>query len=128
MIQTAISYHVTSHLELFYGNKTRDFGIVERRNSNYYEIIGMRDMCPWTNLRCKLILRDMRHVPNLCLNLISGFTLDKHVYESHFGGGKQRLNNNSLVIVDEVYVCTWYKTQDKVCKDELYAIEDTFLE
>ena len=32
------------------------------------------------------------------------------------------------LLLNEVYVRTWYKTQDKVCKDELYAIEDTFLE
>ena len=57
-----------------------------------------------------------------------GFVMDKQHYENHFGKGKLKLTKGSLVVVKGEACCTLYKTQGKVCNDELYAIEGTSLE
>ena len=48
-------------------------------NTSHSEIIGMGDVCFETNMRCKLTLKDVRHVPDLRFNLMSSFVLDKQV-------------------------------------------------
>ena len=48
----------------------------------------MGDVCFETIMRCKLTLKDVRHVLDLHLNQMSRFALDKQGYESHFGKGK----------------------------------------
>lgn len=62
---------------LFSNYRARDFGTVKMRSSSHSKIVDMRDMCLEINVACRLALRDMRHVPDLRLNLIFGFALSK---------------------------------------------------
>ena len=59
---------------------------------------------------------------------MSDFTLDKQGYGNHFGKGKWKLTKGSLVVEKGEACCTLYKTQGKVCNDELHVIEGTSLE
>ena len=79
-------------------------------------------------MRYKLTLKYVRHVSNLCLNLMLGFVLDKQGYENHYSKGKWKLTKGSLVVAKGEVCCTLYKTQGKVCNDELHVIEGTSLE
>ena len=88
----------------------------------------MGDVCFETNMGCKLTLKDVRHVTDLHLNMMSHFVLEKQGYENHFGKGQWKLTKDSLVVIKGKTCCTLYKTQGKVCNDELYAIEGTSLE
>ena len=88
----------------------------------------MGDVCFETIMRCKLTLKDVRHVLDLLLNQMSRFALDKQGYESHFGKGKWNHTKGSLVVAKREVCCTLYKTLGKVCNDELYVIEGTSLE
>ena len=54
---------------------------------------------------------------------MSGFVLDKQGYENQFGKGKWKLTKGSLVVAKWEVCCTLYKTQWKVCNDELHVIE-----
>ena len=128
IVDTTTSYHVISHLELFFYYTVEDFSTIKMRNSSHSKIIGMSDVCVETNMKCKLTLKDVRHVLYLCLNLMSGFALDKQGYESHFSKGKWKLTKGSLVVKKWETYCTLYKTQGKVCNDNLYAIKGTSLE
>ena len=85
IIDIATSYHTTPHLELFSDYKVRDFDTVKMGNSSDSKIVGMSDVCFKTNMKCKLTLKNVRHVPYLRLNLMLGFVLDKQGYENHFG-------------------------------------------
>ncbi|KAL6349370.1 hypothetical protein AAG906_034026 [Vitis piasezkii] len=44
-------------------------------------------------------------------------------YENQFGKGKWKLTKGSLVVAKGEVCCTLYKTQWKVCNDELHAIK-----
>ena len=85
IIDIATSYHTTPHLELFSDYKVRNFDTVKMGNSSDSKIVGMSDVCFKTNMECKLTLKNVRHVPDLRLNLMLGFVLDKQGYENHFG-------------------------------------------
>jgi hypothetical protein len=45
-------------------------------------VIGIGDIWLETNIGCKLLLKDVRNVPNMCLHLISTSTLDEEGYHN----------------------------------------------
>ena len=49
-------------------------------NNSYVDIAGIGDVCVETNTRYTLALRDVQHVPDMHLNMISIHILDKEGY------------------------------------------------
>ena len=88
MIDTGASYHATPRREFFTTYKSENFGVVKIDNYDTVDIIGMGDIHLKTNLGYKLVLKDMRHVVDLRLNLISIGRLDDEDYDSRFYKGK----------------------------------------
>ena len=48
-------------------------------NKSYANIVGIGEICVETNTGYTLKLKDVRHIPYMCLNLISISVLDKKV-------------------------------------------------
>jgi hypothetical protein len=53
-------------------------------NNGVYKIFRIGDVCVETSLGCKLILKEVRHVPDMTLHLILVGALDDDGYQSHF--------------------------------------------
>ena len=124
IIDTAASYHVTPNKEFFTSYRLGDFGTVKMGNTSYSKIVGIGDVCIQTDVGCSLTLRDVRHVPDLRLNLISGVALDREGYVNYFSNGKWKLTKGSLVAARGKVRSTLYRTVVKICGDELNATED----
>ena len=92
VIDSAASYHVTPRKELFTSYKARNFGRVKMGNDSYADIVGIGDICVRANTGHTLILKDVRHVLDIHLNLISTHVLDKEGYGNYFFDGKWRLS------------------------------------
>ena len=60
-------------------------------NNNYADIVGIGDICVETNTGYTLELKNVRHVPDIRLNMISTHILDKEGYGNYFDDGKWRL-------------------------------------
>lgn len=88
VIDSSASYHVTSHHDYFSSYTTSPFGHVNMENDEECEIIDMGDVHLDLNTRCKSILKNVRHIPNIHLNLISASVLDKEDYHNYFVEGK----------------------------------------
>ncbi|KAA8549619.1 hypothetical protein F0562_001363 [Nyssa sinensis] len=101
-----------------------DFGTVKMGNTSHLKIVGIGDVCIRTSVGCTMTLREVRHVPNLRLNLISGIALDREGYVNYFGNGIWKLTKGSLVVVSGKACCALYKTNLKVCRYGLNSIED----
>jgi hypothetical protein len=67
-------------------------------NQSMANVVGIGDIWLETNTRCKLLLKDVRHMPNMRLYLISIGTLDEEGYHSYFGDCKWKLSRNSLIV------------------------------
>ena len=93
-------------------------------NNSYADIMGIGDICVETNIGYTLELKNVRHVLDMRLNLISTHILDKEGYGNYFGDGKWRLSKGSLVLAGGKICCTLYKTQVKVCKDVVSATQE----
>ena len=70
VVDTATSYHATPNRELFNTYKVGDFGCVKMGNTANSNIVGIGDICIQKNVGYQLMLRDVRHVRNLHLNLM----------------------------------------------------------
>ena len=110
MIDSAASCHVTPRKELFTLYKAGNFGRVKIGNDSYADIVGIGDICVRANIGCTLILKDVRHIPDIHLNLISTHVLDKEGYGNYFRDEKWWLSKGSLVFVRRKICCTLYKT------------------
>ncbi|KAF7121453.1 hypothetical protein RHSIM_Rhsim13G0116100 [Rhododendron simsii] len=124
VIDSGASFHVTSQRDFFASYTHGDFGHVRMGNEGVSKIVGMGDVCLETNTGCKLLLKDVRHVPDIRLNLISAGKLDDEGYKNQFGDGKWKLSKGSLVVARGKKSSTLYLMQAKLSKGEVNAIGD----
>ena len=68
-------------------------------------------------------MKDVRHVPDLRLNLLSGVALDKQGYGNQFSNGTWKLSKGSMIVARGHICGTLYKTHVKVCTDSLNIVE-----
>ena len=94
-------------------------------NEDVSKIVGMGDICLETNIGCKLLLRDVRHVPDIWLNLISAGKLDDEGrYNNNFSDGKWKLSKGSLAVAKGKKTCSLYTMQAKICKGVVNTLEN----
>ena len=76
MIDSSVSFHVTTYRDYFISYVNGDYGHVRIGNEGASKIVGIRDICLETSIDCKLLLQDVRHTPDIRLNLIFTGKLD----------------------------------------------------
>ncbi|GKV41223.1 hypothetical protein SLEP1_g48789 [Rubroshorea leprosula] len=67
-------------------------------NDGQIKVIGMGTICLQTNNGTKLVVKDVKHSPDIRLNLISMGKLDDDGYCSFFSDGQWKLTKGSLVV------------------------------
>ena len=80
MVDSRASYHLTPDRKCFSSYRVGDHGVVKMGNEGACRIVGIGDVCFTTSTGYKLLLKDVRHVPKVCLNLISTDRLDDEGY------------------------------------------------
>ena len=78
VIDSSASFHVTSHSDFFTSYRTDRMG-----NSGVSKIVGIGDIFLETSIGNQLVFKDVRHVPNILLNLISTRKLDDEGFICH---------------------------------------------
>ena len=71
IVDSSVSHNVIPTKGLFTTYKTSDFGVVKMSNSIYSKILRIDDVCIKTNVGCMLMLKHVRHVPDLRMNVFS---------------------------------------------------------
>lgn len=94
------------------------------RNDAKCKIIGMSDVPLDINIGCKLIMKNARHIPDICLNLISTSVLEEEDYHNYFGEGKWKLTKWSLVIVRGKKYNSLYRIETNSYRREVNVVDD----
>ena len=110
------SYHVTPRKEKFTVYKVGDFGTVKMSNTSHSKIVGIGDAYIQTDVGCTMMLKDVRHVHDVRLNLIYVTTLDRDGYESQFRNDRWKLTTGPLVTMRGKACNSLYPTRVKLCK------------
>jgi len=86
VVDSAASYHCVSKKYLS-AYKAGNLGSIKMSNSSVANIVGLGDICIQTNLGCTVVLKNVRHILNFRLNLVSMSALDKEGYKHQLGEG-----------------------------------------
>ena len=70
-IDTVASCHATHRRDIFTTYEAGDFGTVKMGNTSGAKIVGFDDVQIVTDVGCRVTLKDVQHVPDLRLNLLS---------------------------------------------------------
>jgi len=98
VVDSGVSFHVTYRKNFFSSYTPGDFGELKMRNNDTSKVIGIGTVCLKTSNGTKLILKNVRHAPNIRLHLISASVLDYNGYFNTFGGAQWKLTKSSLVV------------------------------
>ena len=124
IVDSGASFHVTPHGSFFSSYQSGDFGTVQMGNQDRSKIVGIGNITLTTSTGCKLVLKDVRHVPAMRLNLISAGKLDDAGLMNYFGEGKWKLTKGSLVMARGKKEGSLYVMQAKLCKGEVNVTTD----
>ena len=124
LVDTGASYHCVPKREYFLNYQAGDFGSVKMGNQSSASIVGLGDIRVKTTVGCMLTLRNVRHIPDLRLNLLSANVLDQEGFQHTFGDGKWKLSKGSMTVARGELCCSLYKTYLSICSGELNAVEE----
>ena len=85
VIDYGASFHVTSHSDFFTSYRISDFGNVRMGNIGVSKIVGIGYIFLETSSGNKLVLKDVRHVLDIRLNLISTGKVNDEGFINSFG-------------------------------------------
>ena len=87
VIDSGASVHATSRRELFSSYIPRDSGFVKMENGNQTRVAGEEDVCLEMKNETRLILKNVKHVLDISLNLILTGKLDDEGFKNTFHNG-----------------------------------------
>ena len=125
IIEFGASFHVTLHGGFFSSYQKGDFGMVKMGNHVISKIVGIWEVTLMTEIGSKFVLKEVRHVPEMRLNLISIGKLDETGMINQFGAGRWKLNRGSMVIARGKKEGSLYIMQGKIYKGEMNVAQDT---
>jgi len=74
LVDSGACFHVTPRAD-FTSYTSGEFGYVRLGNEGISKFVGKGNVCLKIGLGCTLVLKDVNHVPDICLNLISTASL-----------------------------------------------------
>ena len=92
-------------------------------NSDISKIVGIEDIYLETSIENKLILKDIRHVPDIRLNLISTDRLNDEGFTNSFGESICKLTKSSLVATRGKKQNTFYVMEAKLHKRDINVVQ-----
>ncbi|GJS04087.1 putative RNA-directed DNA polymerase [Tanacetum coccineum] len=101
-----------------------DFGVVRMGNTGLSRIAGIGDICLKFDTGMELVLHNVKHVPDIRLNIISTGLLDEDGYHNSSGNGLWKVTLGSLIVVRGKRESKLYMTHPKISKSIVNAIDN----
>ncbi len=124
IVDTGAAYHCVPRRELFTTYEAGDFGITNMGNQSVSQIVGIGDIVVQTTVGFTLTLKNVRHIPDLRMNLLAINVLDKEGFDSRQRNRQWTLSSGSVLVAKGKLCCTMYKTWFKHCENHINAVED----
>nr|GEZ27716.1 hypothetical protein [Tanacetum cinerariifolium] len=98
VVDNGASSQATPYRDFFISYTPGDFGSVKMGNGLTSKIVGIGDVCMETGVNMRLVLKGVKHIPDLRLNLISIGKPDNDGLCNTFNNGKWRLSRGDMVM------------------------------
>ncbi|KAL0294665.1 UNVERIFIED_CONTAM: hypothetical protein Sangu_2517400 [Sesamum angustifolium] len=111
LVDSGCTYHMTHFREILSNYRSENFGSVSLANEKICDVHGLGDACLIFDNDFKLILKNVRYVPDLAHNLISCSALEEEGLEGKWGNGIMKIMKGSLTVFKaerkrNLYICT----------------------
>ena len=93
-------------------------------NDGSAKAIGMRDVCLETSNGTMLILKNVKHIPDIRMNLISTGKLDDEGFCNTFRDSQCNLTRDSMVVAKEKKCSSLYLMQARVIDSNINVVDD----
>ncbi|VFQ72060.1 unnamed protein product [Cuscuta campestris] len=123
VIDSGAAFHATSRKDFFTSYTPGDYGVLKMGNDGRSQVVGIGVVVLETKAGMKLVLKNVRHAPDIRLNLISTSVLDDEGYMSTFGDGQCKLTKGSLIVARGKKCSGLYWTNASVSIDSVNAVE-----
>ncbi|RVW26208.1 Retrovirus-related Pol polyprotein from transposon TNT 1-94 [Vitis vinifera] len=124
VIDSSVSIHATHRKDFFTSYTSGDFGSVRIGNDGSAKAIGMEDVCLETSNGTMLILKNVKHIPDIRMNLISIGKLDDEWLCNTFCDSQWKLTRCSMVVAKRKKCSSLYLMHARVIDSSINAVDD----
>ena len=124
VIDSSVSIHATHRKDFFTSYTSGEFGSVRMGNDGSAKAIGMEDVCLETSNGTMLILKNVKHIPNIRMNLISTGKLDDEGFCNTFCDSQWKLTRCSMVVAKRKKCSSLYLMHARVIDSSINAVDD----
>ena len=124
VIDSSVSIHATHRKDFFTSYTSGDFGSVRIGNDGSAKAIGMEDVCLETSNGTMLILKNVKHIPDIRMNLISTRKLDDEGLSNTFRDSQWKLTRDFMVVAKGKKRSSLYLMQARVIDSSINAVDD----
>ena len=111
--------------ECFSSYTTDDYSYVKMGNDGACQIVGIREVCLLTSTRCRMILKEVHHVPDIWLNFKSVGRLVDEGYSGNFRNGTWKFYKGNLIVAHAWKHNTWYVMHAHLSRNKVNMAADT---
>ncbi|GJT81401.1 retrovirus-related pol polyprotein from transposon TNT 1-94 [Tanacetum coccineum] len=123
ILDSGATCHVATRKDYYSSYTPGDFGVVRMGNTRLSRIAGIGDICLKFDTGMELVLHNVKHVPDMRLNIISTGLLDEDGYHNSSGNGLWKVTLGSLIMARGKRESKLYMTHPKISK----SIVNTFV-
>ena len=87
MVDSGASFYLTPNRECFSSYMAKDYGYVKMGNDSACKFVNIGDVSLLTSTGWRMVLKEVPHVPDIRLYLISAKPLDDERYSDNFRNG-----------------------------------------
>ncbi|WKA08799.1 hypothetical protein VitviT2T_026489 [Vitis vinifera] len=124
VIDSGASIHATPRKDFFTSYTSGDSGSVRMGNDGSAKAIGMGDVRLETSNGTMLTLKNVKHIPDIRINLISTGKLDDEGFCNTFRDSQWKLTRGSMVIAKVNKSSSLYFMQARVIDSSINAVDD----
>ncbi|RVW34206.1 Retrovirus-related Pol polyprotein from transposon TNT 1-94 [Vitis vinifera] len=124
VIDSGASIHATPRKDFFTSYTSGDFGSVRMGNDGSAKSIGIGDVRLETSNGTMLTLKNVKHISDIRMNLISTGKLDDEGFCNTFRDSQWKLTRGSMVIAKGNKSSSLYLMQARVIDSSINAVDD----
>ncbi|GJX38414.1 putative RNA-directed DNA polymerase [Tanacetum coccineum] len=124
ILDSGATCHVATRKDYYSSYTPSDFGIVRMDNTGLSRIAGIGDIFLKFDTGMELVLHNVKHVPDMRLNIISTGLLDEDGYHNSSGNGLWKVTLGSLIVARGKRESKLYMTHPKISKSIVNAIDN----
>ncbi|GJZ46052.1 putative RNA-directed DNA polymerase [Tanacetum coccineum] len=124
ILDSGATCHVATRKDYYSSFTPGDFGVVRMGNTRISRITGIGDICLKFDTGMELVLHNVKHVPDMRLNIISTGLLDEDSYHKSSGNSLWKVTLGSLIVASGKRESKLYMTHPKISKSIVIAVDN----